>query len=145
MKKYALLFTFILIITAAGYAQQKSDAEKGKITSVLFAQRDAWNKGNLEAYMEGYWKSDSLKFIGKSGIAYGWQKTLDNYRRGYPDKAAMGLLEFTVVQLDLLSENSAFMIGKWKLTREKDTPQGYFTLLWKKINNKWVVAADHSS
>jgi ketosteroid isomerase-like protein len=143
--KYWVFFILFFVLISNSNAQQKKASEKEMIISVLMAQRNAWNRGDMEAYMEGYWKSDSLKFIGKSGIQYGWQKTLENYKKSYPDKTAMGQLEFTVIKVDLLSKSSAFMIGKWKLTREKDTPQGHFTLLWKKIDNKWKVTADHSS
>jgi ketosteroid isomerase-like protein len=144
MRNYILLF--IGFFLAAGFcsAQTKAAGEKGKIISLLFAQRDAWNKGDLEGYMNGYWKSDSLKFIGSRGITYGWKNTLENYRKGYPDKTAMGQLEFSSLQVDV-NGSSAFVIGRWKLTRTKDTPQGYFTLLCKKIKNKWCVVVDHSS
>lgn len=145
MKKRALWLIIVFIMPVLIISQQKAETEKDKILKVLFAQRDAWNKGDVEEYMSGYWKSDSLKFIGKSGITYGWQKTLENYKKGYPDKAAMGKLEFTVVELNVVNSTNAFMIGKWKLTREKDSPAGHFTLFWKKINGEWKVVADHSS
>lgn len=140
-----MIFIIFILFFNALKAQESFKQAKEKIISVLFAQRDAWNNGDLESYMEGYWKSDSLKFIGKSGITYGWQKTLENYKKGYPHKAAMGNLEFTIVQLEVFEKGNAFMIGRWKLTREKDSPQGYFTLLWKRIEGKWKVVADHSS
>jgi ketosteroid isomerase-like protein len=145
MKKSMPLFVFVLLIPVSILPQQRTGTEKDKILAVLFAQRDAWNKGDIEEYMAGYWKSDSLKFIGKSGITYGWQKTLENYKKGYPDEAAMGKLEFTVVELNVINSTNAFMIGKWKLAREKDTPAGHFTLFWKKIDGAWKVIADHSS
>jgi len=145
MKKCVLLFVIVFIIPVIISPQKKTEDEKEKILKVLFAQRDAWNEGSIEKYMEGYWKSDSMKFIGKSGINYGWQKTLDNYKRGYPDKAAMGKLEFTVVEVNVVNTTNAFMIGQWKLVREKDAPGGYFTLFWKKIKGEWKVVADHSS
>jgi ketosteroid isomerase-like protein len=145
MKKYVVLFILLFILPAIIFAQKNFEGEKEKIIKVLYAQRDAWNEGSIEKYMEGYWKSDSMKFIGKSGINYGWQKTLDNYKKGYPDKAAMGKLEFTVVEVNVVNGTNAFMIGKWKLIRAKDTPEGYFTLFWKKINGEWKVVADHSS
>lgn len=135
-----ILLFFALSLSIFGQVKEGEEIKK-----VLFAQRDAWNRGDLEGYMEGYWKSDSLKFIGKSGITMGWVKTLNNYRKGYPDKAAMGKLEFTIIELSILSKESAFMIGKWDLKREKDSPGGYFTLLWKKIKGEWKVTADHSS
>jgi hypothetical protein len=115
------------------------------IRVVLSEQEKAWNIGDIEAYMQGYQKSDSLKFIGKNGIQFGWQKTLDNYHKSYPDKAAMGILRFDIVKIDVLSVSSAFVIGKWALTREKGNISGYFTLLFKLIDGKWVIVCDHSS
>lgn len=130
--KFMMISVLLFALLINCFAQQKEPVDREKIISVLMAQKDAWNRGNIEEYMTGYWKSDSLKFVGKSGIQYGWKNTLENYKKSYPDKTAMGKLEFNVVQVDLLSSSSAFMIGKWKLTREKDSPQGHFTLLWKK-------------
>jgi hypothetical protein len=94
--------------------------------------------------MNSYWNNDSLKFIGSKGITYGWQKTLDNYIKGYPNKEAMGILTFTILEATQLSEISIYVIGKWELKKEKPSG-GHFTLLWKKINNKWVIVADHTS
>ena len=110
----------------------------------MAAQEEAWSNGNIKKFMEGYWQSDSLKFVGKNGIKYGWQTTLDNYKKSYPDKAAMGKLEFEVLQLEV-NGSSAFMLGKWSLIRESDNPNGYFDLYWKKINGNWVITIDHTS
>lgn len=115
------------------------------IRTVLQTQTEAWNRGDLDAFMIGYWESDSLKFIGKNGMKQGWETTLANYRKNYPDKAAMGKLSFQIISIEKLGSQHAFVVGKWMLEREKDTPQGHFTLLWKKINGKWVIIADHSS
>ena len=111
----------------------------------MAAQELAWNRGDLEAFMEGYWRSDSLRFIGSSGLTYGWQQTLDNYKKGYPDTDAMGKLKFTILSVEQLSKRSAFVIGKWHLTRKAGDLSGHYTLLWKKIKGKWVIVADHSS
>ena len=108
-------------------------------------QEAAWNRADLEGFMDGYWRSDSLRFIGSKGLTYGWQQTLDNYKKTYPDAAAMGTLHFTLLSVEVLSPESAFVIGKWRLVREKDEPSGHFTLLWKKMDGKWVIVADHSS
>jgi len=107
-------------------------------------QEKAWSDGNIEDFMKGYWQSDSLMFVGKNGIKYGWQTTLDNYKKSYPDKIAMGKLEFDVIKLEV-NGKSAFMLGKWSLIREKDNPNGYFDLYWKKINGNWVITIDHTS
>jgi hypothetical protein len=107
-------------------------------------QETSWNKGDIQGFMEHYWKSDSLKFIGSKGITYGWQQTLENYKKHYPDKAAMGTLHFTIKEATQLSPTSIYIIGKWELEREKPIG-GYFTLLWRKLNNKWLIVSDHTS
>ncbi len=118
--------------------------EKEAILNVMNRQEEAWSNGDVETFMEGYWRSDSLMFIGKNGIKYGWQTTLDNYKKSYPDKAAMGKLEFEILQLEV-NGNTAYMLGTWSLIREEDNPNGHFTLYWKKIDGKWVVTIDHTS
>ena len=136
--KYLLVFYLSI---AAAFAQQ---SEEQQIKKVLAQQAIDWNTGNIEAYMQGYWQSDSLVFIGKNGPKYGWQTTLDNYKKSYPDKAAMGELSFQYIKVEV-KDNTAFVIGKWNLKREQDNPNGYFTLYLKKLQNKWLIVADHSS
>jgi len=109
------------------------------------AQRQAWNRGDVDGFMQGYWKSDSLMFVGKTAPVYGWQTTLDNYKKHYPDKAAMGQLAFTVIKLDLLDPQNAFMLGGWHLTRTGCDIGGYFTLWFRKIGGEWKVVCDHTS
>lgn len=133
---------FLLPVTLLA---QRNRAEENAIRQVMNTQQEAWNRADIETFMEGYWKSDSLKFIGRNGITYGWQTTLDNYKKSYPTPDAMGKLTFTILTLDILSETSAFMIGRWHLKRATDEPGGHFTLLWRKINGKWVIIADHTS
>lgn len=133
---------FLLPVTLLA---QRNRAEENAIRQVMNTQQEAWNHADIETFMEGYWKSDSLKFIGRNGITYGWQTTLDNYKKSYPTPDAMGKLTFTILTLDILSETSAFMIGRWHLKRASDEPGGHFTLLWRKINGKWVIVADHTS
>ena len=118
---------------------------EAKINAVLSKQQDCWNNGDIECFMEGYWKSDSLRFIGKSGINYGWQATLDNYKKSYPDKAAMGKLEFEILSVEPIGTEHYMVTGKWKLTRESDNPNGLFTLVWKRFGDDWKIIYDHSS
>jgi hypothetical protein len=99
----------------------------------------------MEKFMQPYWHSDSLMFIGKSGITYGWQKTLDNYKKNYPNAAAVGKLDFTILHVKRLSDIYYSVVGKWHLARTIGDLGGYFTLLFKKINNRWVIISDHSS
>lgn len=122
----------------------KGDDQTQEIMAVMNQQESDWNKGDIEGFMRGYWQSDSLMFIGKNGIKYGWQTTLDNYKKTYPDKATMGKLSFKILQLEQ-ENNTAYMLGKWSLQRKEDNPSGYFTLYWKKINGKWVITIDHTS
>jgi ketosteroid isomerase-like protein len=119
-------------------------SENEAILKVMNQQEQDWNNGDIDAFMHGYWQSDSLMFIGKNGIKYGWKTTLDNYKKSYPDKSAMGKLEFEVLKLEV-NDNSAYMLGKWSLIRATDNPNGYFTLYWKKINGKWFITIDHTS
>lgn len=140
MKK--LIFLILPLFTLCSFAQQK---EKQAILNLLEEQRQAWNKGDMKGYMQGYWKSDSLLFVGENGPKYGWQTTLDNYKKAYPDKEAMGFLTFDIKEVQIIDQKNAFVLGAWHLKREKDEPKGYFTLLVKKIKGQWKVMADHSS
>ena len=136
----SLLITLIFFNSAS--AQSKDEQT---IRTLIEEQRQAWNTGDKEKFMQTYWQSDSLMFIGKSGITYGWQKTLDNYKKGYPDTAAMGKLDFDKKKKKRLSVMYFFVVGKWHLTRSIGDVGGHFTLLFKKVKNKWVIVADHSS
>lgn len=140
MKQFFLLFTAALLWQHS-FTQQDADS----IRAVLQRQQNAWNTGNIDQFMVGYWNSDSLMFIGKSGVTYGYQKTLENYKKGYPDTAAMGQLQFTLLELRPLSTEYYFVLGKWHLTRGMGNVGGHFTLLFRKIMGQWVVVADHSS
>jgi hypothetical protein len=137
--------TLILFLSYSCLVAQDHDQDITAIRKVLTQQQNDWNSGKLESFMQGYWKSDSLKFISSRGINYGWQATLDGYKKGYPTTEAMGKLTFTIISIEKLSKKSAMVIGKWHLQRTKDEPQGHFTLLWKKIEGRWVIVADHTS
>ncbi|MDQ8004615.1 MAG: DUF4440 domain-containing protein [Pedobacter sp.] len=141
MKK--IIFFLLVVLSTTAMAQNAQD--RAAILKVLENQRQGWNKGDMDDYMQGYWKSDSLLFVGKNGPTYGWQKTLDNYKKGYPDKSAMGFLTFGIKKVEFLAKDKAFVLGSWNLKREKDEPKGYFTLLLRKIDGEWKVVVDHSS
>lgn len=144
MKKFAFFIFISTLLANAGMAQKAADREE--ILAVLEEQTGYWNKGKLEKFMEGYWPSDSLKFIGKNGITYGWQQTLDNYKTRYPDKESRGTLRFEILHVEFITKDAAFVIGKFFLTRpKKGDASGHFTLLWRKIKGKWLIVADHSS
>ncbi|MGC4100676.1 YybH family protein [Ferruginibacter sp.] len=142
MKKIFFLGIAFIFIAQLSSAQSKDETV---IRQSLEEQRAAWNAGNIDRFMQTYWQSDSLMFIGKSGITYGWQKTLENYKKGYPDTTVMGTLDFNILEVKRLSVLYFSVVGKWHLTRSVGDAAGYFTLLFKKIKNKWVIVMDHSS
>lgn len=139
MKKSILSFILILLSIIC-FAQDKQ-----AIVKVMAKQQQDWNRGDIDGFMQSYWKSDSLMFLGKKGPNYGWQTTLDHYKKAYPDKTAMGQLSFKIIKVDVLDKTNAFVLGAWNLKREKDAPGGYFTLWFKKFNGVWKIVADHTS
>ncbi|MEL6537682.1 MAG: nuclear transport factor 2 family protein [Bacteroidota bacterium] len=134
---------FYVLLSFLGFY---GDSDLDEILATLSAQTSAWNEGDLEAFMDGYWRSDELMFIGSRGVTYGWEATLENYQKGYPDRATMGTLEFTILETIPLENKHYLVIGKWHLARsEMDDAEGHFSLTWAKKNGKWVIIADHSS
>jgi hypothetical protein len=141
MKK--LVFCLICFLTNTAIGQNK---DVQKIQNMLADQTKYWNEGNIDKFMQGYLPTDSLLFIGKSGITYGYEKTLANYKKNYPDAASMGILDFDVKRIEKLSKKIYFVVGKWHLTRkEKGDLMGHYTLIFKKINKQWFIINDHSS
>ncbi|MCS6972967.1 MAG: nuclear transport factor 2 family protein [Cyclobacteriaceae bacterium] len=141
--KYTLL-PLLLVLVGPLCAQPHSPEVKA-ITDVLMKQQQHWNEGNLIAFMEGYWKSDSLVFVGRNGVTTGWHTVLRNYQQAYPNREAMGLLTFTILRVDVFTNQTALVVGQWKLKRAQDEPGGFFTLVWRRIKGKWVIVADHTS
>ncbi len=133
------LFLFFASTLAAQSRDEKA------IRQLLNRQTADWNRGDVERFMKGYWENDSLMFVGKSGVTYGWTNTLNNYRKGYPDTASMGKLSFDIIKVKRLSKKYYFVVGKWFLKRSIGDVGGHFNLLFEKINGDWVIIADHSS
>ncbi len=138
--KTTVLFCLMLLLSCFSFGQDKK-----AITNLLEKQRLAWNRGDLDGYMQGYWKSDSLLFVGKNGPKYGWKSTLENYKKSYPDDDAMGMLTFNIMQINIIDLKNAFVLGGWHLKREKDEPQGFFTLWLRRIKGEWKIVVDHTS
>lgn len=137
------LYIFILFtISTVSIAQVNNEST---IRQLLQEQTQAWNNGDIEGFMNIYWKNDSLLYVSKNGVTYGWQHTLNNYKESYPNSQAMGQLRFTIITIQKLSSEVYNVVGKWQLTREAGNLQGHFTLLWRKINGKWCIVQDHSS
>ena len=139
---YLLVFIGISCQTTSSFDADKAGEE---IRHILTEQQKAWNRGDIETYMQGYYKSDSLRFASGGNVSYGWQTTLDRYKKGYPDKTAMGILTFSDIDIQLLSETSALVFGKWELSRENDHPWGLFTLVFRKAPCGWRIVHDHTS
>lgn len=143
-----LLFTSLLILGGSCQSQKNKfdqKAEETAIRAVLDAEQIAWNNGDIEKFMEGYWKSDSLQFMSNRGINKGWQETFDAYKLGYPDRAAMGTLRFEIIKITPLDENHFVVSGKYFVTRLSGNLEGSFTLIFKKIDGKWVAIYDHTA
>jgi uncharacterized protein (TIGR02246 family) len=137
-----LLLCLLILSGFTSIAQSKDEKE---ILKLLSDQNKAWNNGNIEGFMQGYWKNDSLMFIGKSGVHWGWQETLNNYKKGYPDTTAMGKLAFDIIKVKKLSPEYYYVVGKWMLTRSVGNLSGHYDLLLRKIKGRWIIIADHSS
>ena len=140
MKKITIIFLSLLLVINTN-AQPKDDIQ---IRTVMNEQVAAWNAGDMDRYMDTYWRSDSLMFIGRD-IEVGWNYVLKNYKRAYPDTASMGKLDFEIINLKQLSALYYSVVGKWHIKRLAGDQGGAFTLLLKKVKNKWVIIQDHSS
>jgi len=136
MKKIFLLLLFSIFTIF--------QAQEKEILKVMTDQQIAWNNGDLDGFMQGYWKSEEMMFIGKSGPNYGWQKTLDNYKKSYPTKEKMGILSFSDQKIKMLGKNYAHVFGKWKLTRKDGDLGGIYTLVFQKFKDGWKVISDHT-
>lgn len=120
-------------------------ADREAMGAVLRAQQSAWNRADVDAFLEGYWHSPELTFSGSNGVARGWDAVLARYKKNYPDRAAMGQLHFSDLEFRFLGPDAALVLGKWHLQREKDELGGVFTLVWQRFPNGWKIIHDHTS
>ena len=134
-----ILACFVLPVSA-----QKPQAV-ADILGVMDAQVAAWNRGDVDGFMKGYWNSEKLVFVSGDNVTRGWQPTLDRYKKNYDSKEKMGKLEFREVEVNVLSPDAAVVLGSWNLTREKDNPHGKFTLIFRKLSEGWRIIMDHTS
>jgi len=152
------LVTFLLIgmFTSAALSQTKAatnlSREKSAIRIVLDAQAAAWNRGDIEGYMDGYDRSPNTEFVGGDSITRGWQEVLDRYKKKYDTREKMGTLTFSEIEITMLNKNAALVLGRWRLQRvisasqrENNEPHGTFTLLFRKRKAGWRIVHDHSS
>ncbi len=143
MKKlFVLLFAFAVFYSCETPTSETQD--KKEILSILKSQEKAWSKHDLEGFMQGYWKSDSLKFYGSSGLTYGWDKTLANYKKGYPTPDHSGTLKFKINDITQIEKDSYYVMGEYHLTRKVGNANGVFMIIFKKFKDKWKIIADTS-
>ena len=144
MKKYILIICS-LIVSQISFSQSTEKEDTEAIQAVLKAQRLAWSKNNLEEFMEGYWKSDSLKFYGSNGVTYGWENTLERYKKAYPTEDHTGKLSFKINVISKITDGAYYVLGEYHLKRNVGNATGIFMVIFKKINGEWKIIADTSS
>ena len=145
MKLFALFF-LVLSMTTTAFTQTGAQNSKAAddIRAVMERQVADWNRGDIDAFMKGYWNSDKLVFV-SSKVTRGWQPTLDNYKKSYPNKEAMGTLTFSDLEITVLSNDAAVVLGSWSLQRSSDNPKGKFTLIFRKFKEGWQIVHDHTT
>lgn len=140
--KHVLLFVLVFVFSLSISAQ--SEKQAAAIRKVMDDQSAAWNRGDIDGFMQGYWKSDKLTFV-SSQVTRGWQQTLDRYKKSYDSREKMGTLTFSDLEITVLSKDAAVVLGSWSLKRANDTPGGKFTLIFRKFKEGWRIVHDHTS
>jgi ketosteroid isomerase-like protein len=145
MKKISICFVLILMLAAGAFAQSRDEKARRAIRQVMDDQTTAWNRGDIEGFMAGYWNSPELKFVSGENVTKGWQPTLDRYKKSYDTRDKMGLLSFSDLEITILSKDAAVVLGSWSLQRQTDRPHGKFTLIFRKFKAGWRIVHDHTS
>ena len=139
-----LLLTLLSCNDQPQINQDTFETDKAAILKVMQEQEVAWNNHDLEGFMQGYWKSDSLKFYGSNGLTKGWKQTLANYKKGYPTKAESGTLNFVINDVSKIEGDNYWVMGEYHLNREVGNADGVFIIIFKKIAGEWKIVADMS-
>jgi ketosteroid isomerase-like protein len=139
------LYSLIILFIFSCQSNPDPVQSKVEIARIIFDQQNAWNRGDIEGYMQGYLQSDSLRFASGGNVSYGWETTLDRYQKGYPNKETMGELRFSNIDIEFVSKDAALVFGKWELERVNDHPWGLFTLLIRRTDDGWRIVHDHTS
>jgi ketosteroid isomerase-like protein len=143
-----ILFALVCLSFFAAATSAQSDTQRSKaadeIRAVMNEQAVAWNKGDIDGFMRGYWNSDKLVFVG-STVTRGWKGTLDRYKKSYDSREKMGTLTFSDLEIDVVSKDAAVVLGSWSLARTSDNPHGKFTLIFRKFKDGWKIVHDHTS
>ena len=145
MKNIFLAMLLVLVGVSAVLAQSKDEKIKADIRKVMDEQVAAWNRGDIEGFMQGYWKSENLIFVSGDKVTRGWQQTTDNYKKSYNTREKMGVLTFSDLEIEVLSKDSAKVLGRWKVAHEPKDNQGRFTLIFRKFKDGWKIVHDHTS
>ena len=145
----ALLLVAIIPLSAAAQSSAKPNKRESRISAavraVLDAQRDAWNRGDVEGYMDGYARAADTVFVSEDNVTRGWQTVLDRYKKNYNSREQMGTLTFSDLEITVVSKDAALVLGRWRLKRANDEPHGTFSLLFRKTKAGWRIVHDHSS
>jgi ketosteroid isomerase-like protein len=142
-----ILFAVLLILGAVGgaLAQSKDERIKAEVKKVMDEQVAAWNRGDIDGFMQGYWNSPQMTFVSGENVTRGWQPTLERYKKSYDSRAKMGTLSFTELEITVTGKDSAVVLGRFTLVRETDKPTGMFTLNFRKFKDGWKIILDHTS
>lgn len=143
MQKTILLWCILLL--GSLIQAQSFSSDSLAVVAVLKQQEIAWNAHDIDAFMEGYWKSPKLVFCGASGPVYGWEATKTRYKKSYNTPEKMGVLTFTILDLQAFSSEVIQLIGRFELERKPENASGYFTLLWHRVSGEWKIVSDHTS
>ena len=145
----SLVLALVLAITLCSSVTAAETVATQAARDLLATQRDAWNRGDIDAFMQGYWKSDDLRFASGDAIRSGFATTLERYRKTYPDRGTMGTLDFELVEVRALGPGAVYVFGRWRLARTQDAPgagpRGLFTLIVEQKDGRWVITRDHTS
>ena len=145
MKILTLSFLLILTGISVTLAQSKDEKAKLEIRKVMDEQTIAWNRGDIDGFMKGYWNSPEMTFVSGDNVTKGWQQTTDRYKKSYNTREKMGVLTFSDIEITMLSKDSAVVLGRWKVAHEPKDSQGRFTLTFRKFKEGWRIILDHTS
>jgi uncharacterized protein (TIGR02246 family) len=141
----AICLLFVAFVTVSSAQDKARAADRAAIEALLHTQQEAWNRGDLDAFVTAYWHSPELTFSGSSGVARGYDGVLARYKRSYPDRATMGQLDFSGLEFHFLGPDGALVLGKYHLKREKGDASGVFSLVWQRLPDGWKIIHDHTS
>lgn len=145
MDKISILFLSIMVCMVSTFAQTNDEKTKAAVRQVMDEQTAAWNRGDIDGFMKGYWNSPEMTFVSGNNVTKGWQPTLERYKKSYDSRAKMGTLSFSELEITVTGKDSAVVLGRFTLVRENDKPTGLFTLNFRKFKEGWRIIIDHTS